>query len=137
MTRKFTRKTLSLLNSSPLVAFAVAKDEFGSALGWHIVWDKALAAKYRAKSHLKNKGFKDVSILSGEDEYGHTLKRGFWVVVKSKRPEQTGKEFVAYGMGADAGNYERAESKAIKHLQKLDPKWDAAHGYDISKRGVF
>lgn len=137
LTQAFTRKAFKLLDSKSMIAFAVAKDENGSAIGWQIAWDKAMAAKYRVKQSLKNKGYKTVTLQCGNEEFGHLLKRGFWVVIKTTYTNANGATITAYGMGADGGDYDRAVVKAKAQIQHYYQDWQEAYGYQISKRGIF
>lgn len=137
LTQTFTRKAFKLLDSKSMIAFAVAKDEKGSAIGWHITWDKAMAAKYRAKQALKNKGYKDVFLQCGDEEFGHFLKRGFWVVIKTIYTTSNGATMTAYGMGANGGDYDKAELQAVEQVKRCYPDWQEAYGYEVSKKGIF
>jgi len=131
-------KNLRFFDASPVLAFAVAKDDKGSSKGWQITWGKGKYAKSKVKRALKSKGFSKIIFQSAHEEYGHLLNRGFWVVVKSERTAANGgKKFVSYGMGADTGNYANAEKKALLNLKKYDPQWEESYGYKVSKSGAF
>lgn len=124
-------------NTNAQIGFAVAQDEKGSALEWHIIWNVGpyYKAASMARQKLKTKGYKTV-YEQASTKSGHEIKNGYWVVIRAKYKVYNGMK-IGYGMGASATSYAEAERQAVKNLSTNNWSWKSNYGYDVDRRGTY
>ncbi|SMO64069.1 hypothetical protein [Solitalea koreensis] len=121
----FLSLSLFLTNSAKAqLGFAVATDANGSQLTYGLVfgYNTSSKAKMQAMVELRLKGYDKVFGATGA-EYGHGLKTGFYVLIKSSFISENGKAMNCYGLGASAKTFDEAEFRAQRNMFTYS-KWD-------------
>lgn len=117
-------------------ALAVAKNEIGSSVKYslHLGASYDEAAKM-AQKELEDLGYKNIFLLKTEENTGHDLKKGYFVLLVTSRKDYAGKLFISYGLGASAKSKQEAIERAIVHLKEFDWGYDIKFGHAIEREG--
>jgi hypothetical protein len=119
------------------MALAVSKNENGSSIKYSLKKGKSTEdARQQAFKELEDLMFTNIFHLKSEENTGHELNKGFYVLIVCSRKDNSGRYFFSYGLGLSQKSKAEALERAMVHLREFDWGYQPRFGYAIEKEGM-